>query len=213
MTSGFAPARESHKIAGGPAVARKPNLKKDWTATPAAFQHFLVWLDDGADSGGERYLEMRRRLVAYFARKRCIAAEDLADETLNRVARRLEEEGSIADAPPARYCYIVARFVFLESLRNPSTAHQTSLEHPIAQPDTEAAGAPALDCLDQCLGELPARDRELILEYYGGEPGQKAEQRRRLASRLGLSGNALTIRASRIRDRLEACVSGCLRKP
>jgi DNA-directed RNA polymerase specialized sigma24 family protein len=191
-------------------VIRKRNLKKDWTATPAAFQHFLVWLDEGADSGGERYVEMRSRLVAYFVRKRCVGAEDLADETLNRVARRLEEEGSIADAP-ARYCYIVARFVFLESLRNPSTTHQAPLEHPIAQPDTESAGTSAHDCLDRCLAELPARDSALILEYYGGEPGQKAEQRRTLASRLGLSGNALTIRASRIRDRLEACVSGCLR--
>lgn len=193
-------------------MIRNPNPKKDWTATPAAFHHFLVWLDEGVDSGGERYVAMRRRLVAYFARKRCIGAEDLADETLHRVTRRLEEEGSISDAPPARYCYIVARFVFLESLRNPSTTRQASLEHPIAQPDTEAAGAPALDCLDRCLAELPARDRELILEYYGGQPGQKAGQRRKLASRFALSGNALTIRASRIRDRLEACVSGCLRE-
>lgn len=191
----------------------KPHLKKDWSATPAALQRFLAWLDGGVDSGGERYVEMRRRLVAYFARKRCASAEDLADETLHRVARRLEEEGTIADGAPARYCYIVARFVFLESLRQTASASQTPLDVAIAQPATESPDAPALDCLDRCLGELPERDRALILEYYAGDSSTKAERRRALASRLGLSANAVTIRASRIRDRLEACVSSCLREP
>jgi DNA-directed RNA polymerase specialized sigma24 family protein len=194
-------------------VIRKPNLKKDWTATPAAFQQFLAWLDDGVDSGGERYVDMRRRLVAYFARKRCAGAEDLADETLNRVARRLEEEGTIVDALPARYCYIVARFVFLESLRQPAATDHASHDALAGPPVTESADAPALDCLDHCLAGLPERDRSLILEYYAVDSSTKAERRRVLASRLNLSPNALTIRASRIRSRLEACVSGCLREP
>jgi hypothetical protein len=54
---------------------------------------------------------MRRRLVQYFDRKNCLRPDELADETLNRVARRLEEKGGITDTPPARYCYILARFV------------------------------------------------------------------------------------------------------
>lgn len=190
----------------------KPNLKKDWSATPEVFQRFLAWLDGGADSDGERYVEMRRRLVAYFARKRCTAAEDLADETLNRVARRLEEEGVITDAPPPRYCYIVARFVFLESLRQSAAVNQTPLDAPIAQPSTAVPETAALDCLDRCLDALPERDRALILEYYAGDSSTKAERRRALASRLGSSANAVMIRASRIRDRLEDCVSRCLRE-
>lgn len=194
-------------------MIRKPNLKKDWTATPAAFQQFLAWLDDGIDSSGERYVDMRRRLVAYFARKRCAGAEDLADETLNRVARRLEEEGTIVDAPPARYCYIVARFVFLEALRHSAATDHSSRDVVAVQPVIESADAPALDCLDRCLAALPERDRALILDYYAVDSSTKAERRRVLASRLNLSANALTIRASRIRSRLEACVSGCLRDP
>jgi len=77
-------------------------LTKSSTHTPEEFQRFLSWLDEGVDSGGERYVEMRRRLVSYFGRKRCLSPDDLADETLTRVARKLEEQGSITDSPPAR---------------------------------------------------------------------------------------------------------------
>ena len=46
-------------------------FKKRWTPTTTAFQRLLAWLDEGVDSRGEKYEEMRRRLVAYFERKRC----------------------------------------------------------------------------------------------------------------------------------------------
>jgi DNA-directed RNA polymerase specialized sigma24 family protein len=193
-------------------------LKRDWVPTPGAFHRLLEWLDEGIDSDGEKYVEMRRRLVGYFNRKRCLSPDELADETLNRVARRLEEQESITDAP-ARYCYIVAKFVFLEFLRRADrdpaglrgSRHEPS---DLAAPDGADADAEArelwLECLDQCLRRLPADDPELILEYYRGEQRAKIERRRRLAARLGVTANALSIRACRIRDRLEACVSACL---
>ena len=100
-------------------------MKKGWVPTRSALEHVLTWLDEGVDSGGEKYLEMRRRLVSYFDRKRCLSPDELADETLNRVARRLEEEGAITDAP-ARYCYIVAKYVLnLEGAQYWSTVWQS----------------------------------------------------------------------------------------
>src|SRR5262245_56287297 len=93
--------------------------KKDWVLSQGAFSRLLEWLDEGEDSGGQGYLETRRRLALYFDRKSCLAPDELADDTLNRVARRLEEEGTITSDAPAHYCYIVARFVFLEYLRQP----------------------------------------------------------------------------------------------
>src|SRR5678816_520028 len=97
--------------------------KKDWGPTPEVFHRLLAWLDEGADSDGQKYLEMRQLLVAYFDRKNCLTPDDLADETLNRVARRLEEEGMIESEAPAKYCYTVARYVFLESLRSNQDKH------------------------------------------------------------------------------------------
>jgi len=36
---------------------------KDPAGSPEAFRRFLAWLDQGNDSRGETYLEIRRRLV------------------------------------------------------------------------------------------------------------------------------------------------------
>jgi hypothetical protein len=73
----------------------RARIEKDWTPTESSLQQFLHWLDEGVDSGGQKYLEMRRRLVTYFDRKNCLSADELADETLSRVAQKLQEKGSI----------------------------------------------------------------------------------------------------------------------
>ncbi len=192
----------------------KPGLSQDGVSTELAFRKFLAWLDEGKDSSGEKYLDMRGRLVRYFDRRNCFPADDLADETLNRVARRLEEEGTISEGPPARYCYIVAKFVLLEHVRR--TRPQVSAEESDfnvtvssvtrVPSSTVAETEQMLDHLEHCLEKLVVGDRELILGYYRGELREKIKQRRELAERLGLTINALSIRACRIRDRLEECV-------
>jgi DNA-directed RNA polymerase specialized sigma24 family protein len=191
-----------------------PHIKKQWAPTPSAFGQLLVWLGGDAAAGGDAYVEMRRRLVEYFERRRCTSADDLADETLNRVARRLSEEPAIVGTPAGRYCYITAKFVFLEHLR--STRRTVEMDaltdgHELAH--GRDPGDPVrdrmLDCLEQCLEALPARDRELILDYYRGDRQVRIANRRSLAGRLGLSSNAISIRACRIRDTLESCVRSC----
>jgi DNA-directed RNA polymerase specialized sigma24 family protein len=191
----------------------------------SSFQRFLNWLDAGVDSAGEKYLEIRRRLVHYFDRKNCLSPDELADETLNRVARRLEEEGTITATSPAQYCYVVARFVFLEYQRRPEH-RQISLDgvsdfgdvasrmaRPPATDDEVENQEKRIHCLERCLQTLKADDRELICEYYRGEQRTKIKHRRELALRLGLTMNALSIRACRIRARLEECVRTCLAEP
>jgi hypothetical protein len=173
----------------------------------------LAWLDESGDADGQAYLQMRRRLVTYFQRKRCLTADDLADETLNRVARRLDEQGRITDASPARYCYIVAKYVLLEHLRDPDLRLVRNPNVGERAHAGSAGDSPAhersLECLDRCLSALPCDDRALILEYYRDERGARIERRRHLAANLRLSANALTIRACRIRDKLERCVRAC----
>ena len=53
----------------------------------------------------------------------------------------------------------------------------------------------------------------LIVEYYRDTGRQKIERRRALADRLGISMNALAIRASRIRDALVDVPGGVPERP
>jgi DNA-directed RNA polymerase specialized sigma24 family protein len=194
----------------------RERLSRNPATSPEAFRQFLHWLDDGADSGGTKYLEMRHRLVAYFDRKNCVAPDDLADETLNRVARRLQEQaGAITGTAPAQYCYITAKFVFLEYLRQGSYTSLSAMSPAEAEAALGSAAAAQEDaqnkermaaCLEACLATLPAAERDLILDYYQGDHRSKIEGRRLLATRLNLSVNALSIKACRIRNRLELCV-------
>ena len=205
----------------GELFAQKVGPKKEWNLTPGAFDRLLTWLDQGSDSGGQRYLEMQRRLAAFFDRKNCQIAEELADETLNRVARRLEEEeGIIQSETPAQYCYTLARFVFLEYLRNtqktvPVTdAHPPITDHTLKSDMADAAEIKEkrLSCLEECVMKLSSANRHLILTYYTGMQKAKIQGRRELAGTLGITMNALSIRACRIRDKLEACVRECMNK-
>ena len=190
--------------------------KKNWSITPSAFQRLLEWLDEGKNSDGQNYLEMQQRLVSYFDRKNCLTPNEFADETLNRVARRLEEEGVIESEAPAKYCYIVARFVFMEYLRGMDKASvpiDDVLSQKLAAQDSEneekETKEKMLNCLEHCTNQLETANRDIIISYYFGEERVKIENRRALANKLEISVNALSIRACRIRDKLETCVEKC----
>lgn len=92
-------------------------MRSQGPLSKVAFSRLLAWLHEGAAGNAEPYLEMRRRLVSYFDRHNRQMPDDLADETLNRIGRNLEKGAAFAIAPPARYCYWVARSVLLEDRR------------------------------------------------------------------------------------------------
>jgi hypothetical protein len=181
--------------------------------TRPGFVQLLAWLDDGADSQGERYLEIRRRLLAYFDRRNRPASDLLVDETFDRIARTLEEDGQIRVTPPARYCFVVARYVLLEDVRR--AKRYIPLDETRSQPPTgrhaeeDDDRGRALACLDRCLDRLKPEDKALIVEYYRDAKKARIDRRRDLASALDLTMNALAIRAWRLRNGLETCVTGC----
>lgn len=173
------------------------------------FDELLGWLHpDDRDHAGRKYEDIRRRLIRIFIHRGCLTPEDLADETINRVARKVHEirAGYNPDDDPALYFYGVARNVFREYLkRRPD---------PALPPPVEGADevTPEYDCLEKCLGHLTPQNRELILEYYRDEEGAKIERRKKLARHFGLALNALRIRTHRIRAELKKCVLNCLKE-
>jgi DNA-directed RNA polymerase specialized sigma24 family protein len=196
------------------ARAEKGTSPPKWALTTEALDKLLAHFSDNREEAGAKYESMRSKLVRYFEWRMCPLPEDLADETINRVARRIDEGEDIFNLPG--YFLTVARLVFMESLRD---RNRTSVpldeisEVSAEQPQEDEQKELRLRCLDDCLNELPIESRTLILTYYHDERRAKIERRKQLAVGLGIPLNALRIRAHRIRMLLEKCVRDCSAQP
>lgn len=198
--------------------------KADWQLTADALARLLAHLDPDPERAGDRYEALRRTLVKFFDWRGATSPDDCADQTLDRLARKLDQGEAIADV--GRYALGIARLVALEQMRDPlrHAAEVTETTRPDAamaaggqrfgaspahagEDDDDADGVRG--CLERCLEELPEESRTLILRYYVHEKRAKIDARAALAVSLGLSANALRSRASRLRDRLEQCVARC----
>jgi RNA polymerase sigma factor (sigma-70 family) len=168
----------------------------------------LAWLSPDETAAVQKYFAIRNSLVKIFEVRGCLDADELADESIDRVAKKAAEIRANYTGDPGAYFYGVARNVYREYLRRPRTAElPVHLQNPAASDDDNEA---AFACLDQCLAELPPENRELISAYYAFGDGEKAAVRKGLAEQLGITLNLLRIRAYRIRASLALCVTGCL---
>jgi DNA-directed RNA polymerase specialized sigma24 family protein len=190
--------------------------KKKWSLTPEAFDKLLTSLDPDRERAGQKYVEVRDGLVCFFEWRGCPFPEDHADETFNRVARKLGAGETVSD--PTTYVYGVARLLLLEIFREQERqrAALANLPPPTqpAPPDMEGRddAHARSDCLAVCLDSLPPEHRGFIVEYYRGERSAKIENRKKLAEQLGIPPNALRLRARRLREKLEVCVEECVKK-
>lgn len=180
-----------------------PSKKKDRVLTQEAFDNFLDWLNKDRELAGKKYEELRRKLIKIFTYRGCSEAEDLADETINRVVKKVEEIKNTYIGDPVPYFYGVAHNVHLEYLREKARVAQ-----PLPNPSGEIEQE--YECLEQCMERLTPQNRELILQYYQGEKRVKIDHRRKLAQSLGIELNALRIRTQRIRVNLKGCIRNCL---
>lgn len=192
----------------------RTGLKKDWVLTQAALKSLLACLDPDQERAGQKYEAIRRALITFFECRRSLSPEDHADETINRVARRLSEGKEIYVENPASYFYGVARNVLKELWESvPAASGRLELLQDPGRDDERQSEREQrerrLECLEQCLQRLTTQDRELIGAYYQGETSVKIQNRKSLAERLGLQLNALRLRALRIREKLEDCVERC----
>jgi DNA-directed RNA polymerase specialized sigma24 family protein len=185
-----------------PGSAQK--LHVNWELTEEAFAKFLACLDPDPARAGEKYEALREALVKFLDWRGAPFPEELVDETFNRVTRKLEEGETIRDAPA--YCHGVARLVFLQSLERPDNRRVELEELSIIAPPEPDGADVRRECLNHCLRQLPAENRELIIEYYRKDGRRKIDHRVSMAQRLGIPLNALRSRAQRIRDKLERCI-------
>lgn len=182
--------------------------ERRWTLSPEALGRFLILLDPDIAEAGRRYEHLRQKMIRLFEWRGCVFAEDLADETINRVVRRLDQGVDLAAGDIPRYSAAVAHRVFLEHLREVKRSRPESAdaEGPPFLPGRHETTDLRLVCLERCLERLPLADRRLIVRYYGGDPKARIRNRRDLAAELGLSASHLRIRAYRIRAHLQLLI-------
>jgi DNA-directed RNA polymerase specialized sigma24 family protein len=188
---------------------RDGTARQKWSLTQEAFDKLLVALGGDRESAAQKYVEIRSNLVRFFEWRGCSFPEDHADETINRIAKRVAEGEEILNY--SGYSLGVARLLLLEINKGRQREQLALAEIGQASEFYEEAddGERRLVCLRSCLQTLTTDNRDLILEYYQGEKGEKIQNRKKLMDRLGIPVNTLRMRALRLREKLQSCVEEC----
>jgi DNA-directed RNA polymerase specialized sigma24 family protein len=188
-------------------------MRKNWDFNKEEFDRLLDWLAPDREQAAQKYEEIRSRIIKMLLWRGCTFAEEIADEVINRVIRKLSELVGKYEGDPALYFYSVAKKVHLEELR------RRLAYAPLGQYDLQrdAQGEPDdrqdfHDCLDACLKLLSQTNRELILQYFNKEKQAKIDFRKVLAEQSGISLDTLRTRVHRIRLKLRDCINDCLKQ-
>ncbi len=178
-------------------------MKKE--ITRELFENFLDWLSPDREIAGQEYELLRFRLCKFFSLRHCNFADELADQTINRVMLKVSEEK--IDNKTA-YCYGVAKNIFRESLRKERT-HLDIDEVTIAAKDPEEPSF-SNECFDKCLEKLSPESRDLLLKYFSETKQAKIQLHRRISESLAMTQTALRMRVARAKQKLTICVRECM---
>lgn len=195
-----------------------PPAKQKRALTREGFDRLLAWLDPDREGAGLKYEKIRSALTNRFRRLNCADPEERANETIDRVCQTLPKVIANYKGDPEPYFYAVAYYVYLEYMKLPASGPlpetdlpnggASSTPHPV---DDDSQDEALDECLSHCLKRLDKDERDLILEYYGGERHEKIRRRKELAERMGATPPYLRVLARRIRVRLKQCILDCLK--
>lgn len=195
----------------GPEPARP---RRGWSLGVEAFDRLLSILDSDRETAGRRYESIRAKLAKLFEWRGCLDPQELADATIDRVARRLEDGVELRVRDPYTYFYGVAVNVLHEHWRSPARGAQPmealGPHGPAApEPPSPEASDRRLACLGECLEALLPESRQLLERYHRGEKGARIRARKEIAAALRIPQSALRLRAFRIRASLTVCIKSC----
>ena len=193
-------------------------MSKERIITGDQFNELLAWLDSDRDEAGHKYETIRRSLIRIFLWRGFDEAEEMSDETINRVTQKVTKIRPTFVGDPASYFYRVANLLMMEWGRRkkshvPLEEASKELSHLEDQSDDSSGVRDReYECLTRCMAELEPDARSLILAYYQENKLAKIEHRKVLADRMQIRLNALRVRVCRIRNRLEKCIDDCLER-
>ena len=179
-----------------------------------AWDALLAALDpEDPQQAAQAYLELQERLVRFFEWRNAAMPEELAFETLRRVAIRFADGVELTTTVKS-FTLGFARRILQEHWRSPMETEldprdldrhrDGEQEHQ----DIEAKERLAR-CLDLC-AESDPEAYELLLRFHKFEGRSRIDERRKLAEELGKTVNALRIEACRRRKEFRARLDRCL---
>lgn len=177
---------------------------------PTDFEKLLQWLSSDPEAAGHEYERIRTRLIRVFDARGCLIPEELTDETMDRVTRKIDDLIGTYEGEPSLYFLAVARNVFLEYTRKPKFEELPPVLVQEEKNDEEAEAQ--FQCLSKCLSKLPANQHEMIIGYYQDAKRAKIDRRKELVNLLGTTSQALRVRVLRLRQVLQKCVLACIEK-
>jgi len=167
--------------------------------TDDAFDAFLIRLEPDISPSSQRYARLRHKLIRFFEWRSCPDGEGLADETVQRLLKRLGAGEEIAK--PWGYVYGVATNVHREYSRR--VGRFVELKNDFESVANESDDF--VECAKLCLEQLPNDKRRLVEQYYLDE-GSRVE----LARHTGLSLARLRLKIHRMKNELKACYRKCI---
>ena len=177
---------------------------ENWSLTTASFELLLKQLDADREEAAQKYLALYFKLNRFFEWRGCANPDWLADETMTRIARRIEQGITITNFQG--FMFVVARKVAIESVKEREKEQKmlTSLSPQVEDHDDRIYADELLARLDAGLLKLPPNGRRLLIAYHAAGDDKNMKIRRELAQREGISLNALRVRVHRLKITLEA---------
>lgn len=164
-----------------------------------------------SEQAWEAYEELQRKLITFFDHNSCqVEAGELADEVLDRIARKPESFQIIS---MHKYAHRVAENVLREHWRR--QRRHVSLVTSGSPGKNANAEARILDLIyrkeknywfSNAMLRLSREERELILSYYPSENDELEERRQRLSEQYNMTMVELRTEMARLRSKMERYV-------
>lgn len=173
------------------------------------FRELLSLLHSDEAHAAVEYQNLHQRLARFFDWNNVQDPTALADEALDRLAKRASEPGPTDGVRNlSAFALGIARHLLQEEARRQlKTAeisrHWRAMELArTPEPESETLE----EALQHCLGKMRPERRRVIQAYYSYNDSEKIKMHQQLAETEGISLNALRNRALRTRQELESCI-------
>lgn len=169
--------------------------------TQRNFEMLLNWLNEDREIAGHKYESIRFTLKKFFYARGCTHAEELADETIDRVLKKIEVLQKTFIGNPILYFMGVAKYIFLEYTKKD---FEKELSPNLTDKDwfNDDETERLYFFLDKSLKKIPTKERKFILEYYSGNKKNKCQRRKQMSRNLNITNKTMHVQAFRIRTKL-----------